>query len=260
MENLPSKEILKESLPTSLSDKTANIISCNSGLKIREMNPENTSELDEAIKKCFALIGSTRIPDVVNNPLDRFEMKTFKQFIFAKLKQYTANDIVNAYVMMCAGEIKIDLDHYGKISSQYLGLLMDAYGEFLRNAKGELAREQYKQSISKERVYTDEEIKNIDESFFKNMVLADYEKYVETGYFYVQPTDAKLVYQSMLNRGLITYEIAEKEAIYNNECEKYVNEFKKLDKEKVKINFWLRVIKDMFEEMKNKKQNEFNQI
>ena len=252
----------KEYLPIGnniLKSSSEKIILANDGLRVFEIG-QNNEPIKESLKRIFALIGlkAEKYPS-------EYEKMILVHFIRENMNQYTPPDFIVAFEMAICGELGLDLnklDHFQNFSTIYLAKVMNAYKSHKMKVIGELRRKEQEKKFAEKEI-SDDEKKQIEENFFKKMVLDELEIYKKTEELpSIMPFSAKHIYACMLNRGLIKYSQEEKIKIFEEEKSKFIiskmdkpikleDHLNQEDEKKIKIKFWTRVILDTFRLMKN---------
>ena len=232
------------------------IILANSIPKIRDLQQNELQTIEQTFRYVFLLIGLRR-----ENQPSEAESMVLAKFVLDYLGKYTTEDIKLAYELAVAKQLKVDVRCFQMFTAQYLGEIMDAYSIHLSNAKMYQRREEEKRKLAEEKVYTEEEKKKIDESFFKTMVIDEFENYKKTGQINIFPISVGIVYKTMKEKGLIIISEKERREIYDEFRFKIISA--KMEKpidlsdmitqdeeSRIKMNCQLRVITNTFEKMK----------
>jgi len=119
------------------------------------------------------------------------EYFTIKEFLIDEYKDFSAEEIIEAFKKLSAGKIKVDIDHYGKLSPIYLGAVLRAYKEMRHKAIAEAERNAPKE----EKEVTTEEKKAIREEFLQNCLIKPYKAIEETGSFDVDKKTAAMLFK-----------------------------------------------------------------
>lgn len=218
---------------------------------------QNKEPLKEALVYIFDLIGLKEL----KYP-DKREQSILVQFIDNKLSMYSPSDFKIAFEMAVSGEIKVEnMNHYQNFNSLYLSDVMKVYKEY-RNKIVTEQRLKEQADQFKERTFTDEEIQKSRESFYKTMIVEEYNSFFETGNFTIPIYSAKMVYKEMESRGMINITREEKKELFKLYVEKVreerkignaferalmPNDFESL----VKTNCYYHSIREAFVKMKN---------
>lgn len=160
----------------------------NKTIKFRDIpaDSELWKKVGAALNKASVIIG---VPSVLTDQ----EYFTIKEFLIDEYKDFSAEEIIEAFKKLSAGKIKVDIDHYGKLSPIYLGAVLRAYKEMRYKAIAEEERNNPKEEIVIEP--TPEEKAERKKNFLKNQLIKPYKEIKQTGAFEIDKHNAFLLFK-----------------------------------------------------------------
>jgi len=206
-------------------------------LKIKNFAPDNRkfwTKTRLVLAKCSLILGSKTAPS------DE-EYFVLKEILIESFKDFSPEEITNAFNLLVAGKLNVEADKYGKISAAYLGKVLIAYRE-LRHK--ELAKE-LKEAPKVVKIASEEEKKNIRKEFLQNCLIKPYQNIAIKGYFEVDKHTASTLFQLFRRVNLIN--------VSDEDEEKYKKlAFEDLKKEASKDFKSYKPMKKFFEDIRSK--------
>jgi len=195
-------------------DKTVTLY--NGTLKIRDFAEDNKvfwTKTRMTLAKCSLMLGSKVAPT------DE-EYFVLKETLIKSFKDFSPEEIEDAFDKLVAGKLNVEADKYGKITAAYLGQVLIAHRD-LRNKA--LAKE-LKDRPKEELIATQEDRNEARTNFLNNCLFKPYKEIKEKGFFDVDRFIAKQLYQIFLRAKLFNvteeeekhyFDLAEKD-LYND--------------------------------------------
>jgi hypothetical protein len=149
----------------------------NNTLKIRDFAENNRTfwgKTRMTLAKCSLIIGSKTAPT------DE-EYLVLKETLIKNFKDFSPEDIADAFDKLVAGKLNVESDKYGKISAAYLGQVLIGYREYRNKLVAKSLKEQAKVEVKKE--VTQEEKDKIRAEFLENCLVKPYNEIKEKGFF-----------------------------------------------------------------------------
>ncbi len=183
-----------KSLTTTHQTDTSIVALFNKTIKFRDIpaDSELWKKVGAALNKASVIIG---VPSVLTDQ----EYFTIKEFLIDEYKDFSAEEIIEAFKKLSSGKIKVEIDHYGKLSPIYLGAVLRAYKEMRYKAIAEAERNAPKE----EKEASEEDKKAIREEFLKNCLIKPYKAIEETGAFEVDKKTASMLFKLFRRANLI---------------------------------------------------------
>ena len=206
-------------------------------LKVKDFTPDNRkfwTTTRAALSKCSLILGSKTAPS------DE-EYFILKEILIENFKDFSPQEILNAFNLLIAGKLNVEADKYGKISAAYLGKVLIAYRE-LRHK--ELAKE-LKDAPKAVKIASEEEKKNIRKEFLNNCLIKPFKNIEIKEAFEVDKHSASILFQLFRRVNLI--EVSEEDE------EKYKKlAFEDLKQEAAKDNKSYKPMQNFFEGVRSK--------
>lgn len=202
LEKSSSKEQHQVSLST--------VQSFNQTLKIRDFANDNLQfwlKCRGSIAKCSLLLGSKIAPN-------DDEWFAIKEVLKESFKDFSPEDIVDAFNKLIAGKLNVEADKYGKITAAYMGQVLIGH----RNYRNKLLAEELKNKPKEVIETTAEQKAKIREEFLQNCLIIPYGKIKELGKFDVDKVTAVMLFKlfrraKMIDVSLEENDIYEEKAI-----------------------------------------------
>lgn len=204
-----STELQKDS-----RNSTAEIF--NKTLKIRDFDEDNLNfwlKSRAVIAKCSLILGSKTAPN------DQ-EWFIIKETLVKSFKDFSPEDIADAFDKLVAGKLKVEADKYGKITAAYLGQVLISHRDYRNKEVAKAIKNQPKEEI----IATEEDKNQARTNFLNKCLFKPYSEIKEKGFFDVDRFVAKQLYQIFLRAKLFKvndeeerhyFDLAEKD-LYND--------------------------------------------
>jgi hypothetical protein len=170
-------------------------------LKVRDMAPDNKqfwTKTRATLAQCSLMLGSKIAP----NDQEYFILKNV---LIESFKDFSPQEILNAFNLLIAGKLNCEADKYGKISAAYLGKVLIAY----RDHRHKALAEELKNKPKEEKQITKEERAKIRAEFLQNCLIKPYKEIEKNGAFEVDRHTATQLFKLFRRAGQI--EVGEEE-------------------------------------------------
>ncbi len=167
------KSSSREQLQVSLSTVQA----FNQTLKIRDFASDNLQfwlKCRGSIAKCSLLLGSKIAPN-------DDEWFLIKEVLTESFKDFSPEDIIDAFNKLIAGKLNVEADKYGKITPAYMGQVLIAH----RAYRNKLVADEIRNKPQVEIKASDEEKKQRRKEFLENCLFKPYDEIKQLGKFNV---------------------------------------------------------------------------
>jgi polyhydroxyalkanoate synthesis regulator phasin len=191
----PDLPVVREELLSKTHFETSDgndIIRAVYGIKIRDIDPLNDEPIKAVLRYVFTLIGlrSEYIPDEIQKAV-------IIDFIRKDLKNYGIEEIPIAFRKAIKGELGIDANHFQSFSPLYLAGIMNAYSAERRIALKNYLRKIEEEESNKPIKMSEEEKKEIHESWIRDGILKPYLFYLKKGTLTFGITPWGIVYRTL---------------------------------------------------------------
>lgn len=123
-----------------------------------------------------------------------------KETLIKSFKDFSPEDIADAFDKLVGCKLNVEADKYGKITAAYLGQVLIAHREFRNKA---LAKE-LKNRPKEEHIATAEDKAKIRAEFLENCLFKPYKAITETGKFKADKTTLSILYRLFRRANIFT--------------------------------------------------------
>jgi len=177
----------------------------NTTLKVRDFEPDNKifwSKTRMTLAKCSLMLGSKVAPT------DE-EYFLLKETLIKSFKDFSPEEISDAFDKLVAGKLGLDVDKYGKVTVAYLGQILIAYRDYRNKELAQELKNKPKQVV----IPTQEEREKIRAEFLENCLIKPYQEIDKIGFFKVDNKTASMLFGLFRRAGLVE--------VSNSDGEKY---------------------------------------
>ena len=163
--------------------------------KFRDFEPTETGIIATKLNFLAFSIG-------IREPLQDIELMVLANFLINEFKDFSASEIEIAGDKYAAGKLNFKDSHYQILSKDFLGKLLKSYRIF-RNKELVKFHEEKAKIYAEENPTTEEEKKQIHETFLKTVIFDPYEKCIENNTFMSLPDDVAFeMFLNLFKKGL----------------------------------------------------------
>lgn len=162
------------------------------GIKIRNIDPLNDEPIKAVLRYVFTLIGLR--PEYIP---DEIQKAVIIDFIRKDLKNYGLEEIPIAFRKAIKGELGIDANHFQAFSPLYLAGIMNAYSKERGLALKNYLRKIEEEESKKPKFMTEEEKKEIHETWIREGILKPYLFYLKKGNLTFGITPYGIIYRTL---------------------------------------------------------------
>ena len=152
------------------------------------------------LAKCSLILGSK------SAPTDE-EYYILKETLIKSFKDFSPEEIVDAFDKLVAGKLNVEPDKYGKITAAYLGQVLIAHRELRNKALAEQQKKQARIEIDKEP--TQQEKESIRVEFLEKCLFKPYRNIKETGIFDVDKVVAATLFKLFRRKKIVDVSVKE---------------------------------------------------
>lgn len=167
------------------------------------------TELGKVLYQAIGDFGIKTLPDKTSE--DRIT-----HYILSYYKDFTLQDIQLAFELAIAGELEVSIEHYQSFDLKFICTILNSYRS--RRNKALSALEKLKRQEEPPKEYSAEEQDRIRKDF-EQAVCRQYAKFCETGQ--LGAISLRLVYELLVENGLLVLTEETTEAYRNNAIEQY---------------------------------------
>ncbi len=136
----------------------------------------------------------------IHEPLSVEESNFIKKFCLERFYMFTEAEIEQAFDMYCASQLDFKDGHYGIVSKEFVGKVLQSYMRYKESKKMEAIK--YKQKNMSEKSYTDEEKHQSSIEYYTTCLAMPYQKFIDEDVWKFTEGSLKYLYIDLTKHGI----------------------------------------------------------